>query len=331
MLPRYYLGSIEGGEVMGFDEWSDLLPLNHHATFVKPLFVSNSLPLINGGRSIDGMILRDIKTGPMGFLTESGLAEAVRRAGMSPEIDELTSLISVSRAAISRTWNAATWEKQRNLLPPEIRDLIERNIIELFDEADIESSERQLWVIGSLLYDDNFNLRRDVDITAALRPQSSARLRRAFAIRRLNDSSAVPESSPFPFAYRLKIGPIHVDFFPARPDDLHHPIANASSWRMLGMPRARTIRIENIEWSSYSLPLLQVSGTPSWVLICSNAFRGAFWPGQELTVRAVAVEIDNASNGMLQVDAVVDPWSNILDWNDFMSYGNDRRWLSKGT
>lgn len=327
MLPQYHLlESSARGVILAVEEWSDLMPPMPGGIWVKPLLESVR-EREQGAREINGHLMIDIKTRQVGgelvHRTEREIREMVGDLGIRCQFLRLHGLCCAAASSVIESWqpirlqNANPWSDG------------ESPIKDACDWAIGSKCRDDTYLIGSRLYLTYPSQAADIDIAISMRPSDAAACRRRIAMNRLSNPGIFRHDAGYLFPFRLGTSAGTADLFPCIDDRacVSHPLQNCLAWEECGdSPYARRVRVESVDASYYATPALQVDEAPHDVIVMSNAFRGAFLPGDILQVRCVDVKVATL-RGSRTVAVVADPWLDLAEWQRLFCMSREERWL----
>ena len=333
MLPYYLLTESPGGErALGVAEWSDLLPRSIGWRCIKPLYFSQvAEPKRFALRTIGGERLFDLKLSQEGnrcrVLTEREIASEVKGIDGAVHFDEMTSLLCVGETSIRNTWAPVRVGYSQALTTSQkgaIWELMQRALGQAAASALMASA----FIIGSRTYDSDRGKSRkcDIDVAVLCTSTIACRLRSGLALLRQSSTSYVPSGYPFAFPFRVQYAEEVIDLFPCLLDEEMHPLKNMLKWESEVNPRNRRCQVTEVALGNFAWPTYEVTGTPRYIVVLSNGFRGAIAIEDtlDLVVRRTRV-ISNTAE--LLVDLVGDPWNNIADASALFAYERDSLWL----
>jgi hypothetical protein len=295
LLPLYYLLRDRDRTVLALSEWEDLTPPDR--LVVKPILRSPAH---------DGEPLVSVCSFAMGDLRRPCRRSRRRETELSGAVangcDPLTRHLPLKDWTVDRTFH----------LPPaasaEMPQLTHTRMALAVGDSSwsdiIPKTVAASYLFGSAVYAPD--ARRDLDLAVICGPTQAHELRDAIAQARRR----LGHSGRRGFAFRIRIGPTVVDFFPGLATGRPHPLARPVAWTVVDEPRHRTVEVVGTEFDSYAWPTLMVKPAPRLLLVCSNAFRGSFLVGDHLEVRATRVEVQRVTSS-LTIDVVGDPWRDI--------------------
>lgn len=332
MRPEYVRVDVsEHISVIGFVEWTDLLPPSESIS-MKPLYITAVADARRfSSRVIDGTKFVDLKVDYSGpsprAVIEREMANEVRAVRADANIDELTSLLKVPFRDIRQIWRARSIDEFAQVGEPgplEIMEVLRMALGSHHAAATTQSAA----IIGSLIYEKGERPPgRDLDVALECTPAVSLELRKGLARMRLTSAKYRPPESYFNFPFKIQSNPSTIDFFPSLPQTVPHPLREAVQWVPDKVSHNRTCRVIDASLGGYAWPTYRVTGSPEYIVLLSNGFRGSIAIGDclDLTVRTIQVV---SSNGSVSIDLVLNPWSEIVHAADLFALERDRLWLS---
>lgn len=334
MIPRYLLVSLSNGtQIMGCEEWTDMLPPMVGVTRLKPLFTSlainNHFELRQIGGSLVFELKRIKKAGQILYRTESELRAPFFPLAVNDYLSSLHGLLSIPTSRITQIWSSVPWNERKLSLSDELVYMISQILDPLTTDLP-NLALNKAWVMGSLSYMPDNTDPNDIDIAFLVSEKEAIALRQTVASLRINYPQYRPPPDPFVFPFKLQMGDIWIDLFPcidtAIGIEKRHPLMNNLSWIIQGPPRKRKTVVTNIALSCYAFPIVNVEDDPNYLVIGSNAFRGAFIPGDVIECMAQRVRVFRP-DGEITIDFVPDPWNNLVTWQKFIELSRDEKWM----
>lgn len=334
MIPRYLLVNLrDGTQIVGCEEWTDMLPPMAGVTRLKPLFTSLAVNNHFEQRQIGGGLVFEIKrtkkTGQILYRTEFELRKPFLPLAVNDHLSSLHGLLSVPTSRITQIWSSIPWNERKLSLPDQLVDMTSQKLEAL--TADLPNlALDKAWVMGSLAYMPDKADPYDIDIAFLAPEREALTLRHRVASLRINYAQYRPRSDTFVFPFRLQMGDVWIDLFPCIDITINmgkqHPLMNSISWEVQGAPRKRKTVVTGVALSCYAFPIVKVEDHPKYLVIGSNAFRGAFIPGDVIECIAQRVRV-LSPDGELTIDLVPDPWNNLVAWQEFIELARDEKWL----
>lgn len=331
MRPEYVCVYVSGRtSVIGFVEWTDLLPASESLS-LKPLYITEAMDARRfSSRVIDGTAFVDLKVNYSGpsprAVIEREIAREVQAVRPDANIDNLTSLLKVPARNIQHTWHARPIAEFTQAGEPRSIEIMEILGSALGIHRAAATTESAA-LIGSLIYDKSeWAHQRDADVAFECTPAVSLDLRKGLARMRLTTATYRPPKSYFDFPFKIRSNTNTIDFFPSLPESVPHPLKDAVQWIPDEISHSRTCRVIDASLGGYAWPTYRVTGTPEYIALLSNGFRGSIAPGDSLDLTVWTTQVVS-SNGSVWIDLVLNPWSDILHAAELFAPERDRLWL----
>jgi hypothetical protein len=338
MRPKYLLARFNDGTcLLGIEEWTDLLPPLPGAVRMKPLYADRASIEPFGSRQIEGVRLyelkRGIREGKTLYRKESELWNPFAPLAVSDDLLPLHNLLPIPRDTIRRVWHSTPWNVRKQTLGDETIDAV-RCLLKELRRFLPGLSVDQVWTMGSLAYMLDATQFGDIDLAFMLGPHQALKLRYAVAaLRSAAGGGWRPPEDDFVFPFKLQKGTILIDLFPCL--DVQtlagqaHPVRHAQAWIRQGRPHKRRAVVTDASLSCYAFPTVRVEGEPEVLVVGSNAFRGAFMPGDVIDCVVQRIRICTCQ-GSREADFICDPWNNLAGWQHLIEFSRDEDWLRWG-
>jgi len=166
----------------------------------------------------------------------------------------------------------------------------------------------------------------DYDFSLRLTPDEANILRATIARIRVDNTELYTDRQRFSFQFNLRF-PLAdkillLDLFPST---AKFPLSGATSWKFVRTCAGKRFKVLDVRWSHGPWPLL-VDQSGELLVVQSNAFRGAFVPGDELVYKGLEVDVDLEQDRTM-VNMIVDPFICLMNWQRYLQYDRDSLWL----